>query len=76
MIRAVFVGASALALAACNTTTSFAPPPIAVQYADREAADLTCRPRSQKAVPILVTRDLKGTYKLIDGEWLIATFGS
>src|SRR5687767_8457611 len=66
MIRAFSLGASLFALSACSTTTSFAPPPIAVQYAGDTAVDFTCPGSGLSRSTVTVPRSRAGTYVLID----------
>jgi hypothetical protein len=68
MIRTVFAGAGALAVTACGTTTttSFAPPPIAVQYTGDTNVDFTCPEGGLSKTKVIIPRSRLGTYQLID----------
>jgi hypothetical protein len=65
MIRALLIGGSALALSACTTATSFAPPPVEISYGG-DGTDFACPAGGRSKTPVPIDRNLKGTYKLID----------
>lgn len=67
MIRAPFaIAFGAAALAGCTTTTSFAPPPVAVHYANEDNASFACAAGGRKQSTAIVTRNVEGAYRLVD----------
>ncbi len=67
MIRAsITFAASSLTLAGCTSTTSFAPPNIAVQYTGDTGVDFTCPGGGASRTTVTVGRTRVGTYQLID----------
>ena len=67
MIRAYcLLLTSAVALTACNTTTSFAPPPIAINYAGETSSAASCPMGGRSRSAVTVSRNVAGTFTLID----------
>ena len=66
MIRsAVLSFISSLSLSAC-ATTSFAPPPVDFRYDGDTSAAVTCKAGGGRGATVKVTRDVPGTYKMLD----------
>ncbi len=67
MIRAYcLLLTSAVALSACTTTTSFAPPPIAINYTGETNVASACPAGGRSRSAVTVARNVAGTFTLID----------
>lgn len=62
---AVLLLSSSIALSAC-ATTSFAPPPVNVRFAGEPDTVSTCKFGGRNDASVIVTRDVGGTFELLD----------
>lgn len=66
MRRIISIMGPAVLIAGCSTTTSFAPPPVAVAYAGESGSGAICSSKTRQVSVNGITRDMAGAYKLID----------